>query len=135
MLWEPCAALRLSVCMPASTILQEKRVLELERMKSKAETACKKLERDVLAIKQQKVGLAPLVLGHCSVHLVHTAALRMAGGELMIAPRHFGPLLLGQLLSPASICPNHRWRCTAPWRRARASLGSGRSSATASCCS
>lgn len=36
--------------------LQEKRVLELERMKSKAETACKKLERDVLAMKQQKVG-------------------------------------------------------------------------------
>ena len=65
-LWEPLAALCLSFSMPASTILQEKRVLELERMKSKAETACKKLERDVLAIKQQKVGPAPLELGHCS---------------------------------------------------------------------
>lgn len=35
---------------------QEKRALELERMKAKAESACKKLEKDVVAIKQQKVG-------------------------------------------------------------------------------
>jgi hypothetical protein len=37
-------------------LLQEKRVLELERMKGKAESACRKLESDILSMKQQKVG-------------------------------------------------------------------------------
>lgn len=61
--------------------VQEKRVLELERMKSKAETACKKLEHDVLAIKQQKVGWGPsegLVLS--------SAALQMRGSAHMCFP-------------------------------------------------
>ena len=43
--------------------VQEKRALELERMKSKAEAACKKLERDLLAIKQQKVRPVSVKLG------------------------------------------------------------------------
>jgi len=36
---------------------KEKRAVELERMKEKADRACKKLEIDIKAIKQQKVGL------------------------------------------------------------------------------
>ena len=47
----PTVALYLLAC-----LLQEKRVLELERMKGKAEGACRKLEADILSMKQQKVG-------------------------------------------------------------------------------
>jgi hypothetical protein len=35
---------------------------ELERMKQRAEAACQKLERDIQAIKQQKVGACPAQL-------------------------------------------------------------------------
>ena len=36
---------------------QEKRIAELERMKVRADDACRKLQTDIVAIKQQKVAL------------------------------------------------------------------------------
>ena len=35
--------------------MQEKKMMELERLKGKAEEACKRLQTDILSIKQQKV--------------------------------------------------------------------------------
>ena len=41
----------------AAACLQEKRITELERMKVRADEACRKLQTDIVAIKQQKVTL------------------------------------------------------------------------------